>query len=146
MNFAQQNETPKPPIVPVLEHYGFTGLDAEPHGFKKCVCAFHNERHASASYRTDDGGAFNCFACGVSGDAYAIIMGQEGCTFPEAVKMAQEITGVELGEGEAIASAPKPVRVSGAALLSGDVQPSRSTTGRKPKTVKRRKKRGRFQL
>lgn len=107
---------PRLPIAPILEHYGFEGVNPEEHGWEKICCAFHGETHASATYTTQDGGAFKCFACDMAGDAYALIMRQEGVGFPEAKAMAEEITGQA---GEQTEPAPKPVRVSPQALLDG---------------------------
>jgi DNA primase len=118
---------PRLPIAPILEHYGFEGVNPEEHGWFKICCAFHGESHASATYTTQDGGAFKCFACDMAGDAYSLIMRQEGVTFPEAKTMAEEITGTT---GETPTDAPQPVRVSPLALLDGEtpVRPARRRT------------------
>lgn len=80
------------PIGPVLEHYG-ARKPRDGRGWTKIVCPFHDDTTASASVSTELN-AFNCFACGVKGDTYSIIMIQEGATFSEAVKIAEGITGL----------------------------------------------------
>lgn len=63
-----------------------------------CNCPFHGDETPSAavSYQR---GAFNCLACGVSGDVYSIIQRKEGVNFGEAIGIAEgiaEASGNEL--------------------------------------------------
>lgn len=85
--------TDKPPIWPVLEHYG---LDAnEPAaGRVKVLCCFHDESRPSASVDVDKQ-RFTCFACDMAGDAYAIVMEKEGLDFTGAAKFLEENFGIE---------------------------------------------------
>lgn len=89
----------KPSISRVLEHYG-----ARAHargGWQKLKCPFHDDRHASAGFN-EDKGYFKCFTCDVAGDAYDIIMKQEGVGFVDAKRRAEEITGASSGSLSAV--------------------------------------------
>ncbi|TDB90928.1 hypothetical protein E1264_03730 [Actinomadura sp. KC216] len=78
-------------IVPILEHYGFDVPDPEPgEAWTKVLCEFHGESNASASYNQY---AFHCFACGVKGDAIAIIMGREEVDFAGAKQFYEGVVG-----------------------------------------------------
>jgi len=79
------------PIGPVIVHYG-GDKPRDRKSWQKILCPFHNDSTASATINTELN-AFNCFACGVKGDTYSIIMQQEGVEFREAVKIAEGITG-----------------------------------------------------
>jgi len=84
----------KPSISRVLEYYG---ARCNPrNGWQKLKCPFHNDKHASAGFN-EDKGYFKCFTCEVSGDAYDIIMKQEGVGFVDAKRRAEEITGTSSG-------------------------------------------------
>ncbi|WP_457062742.1 CHC2 zinc finger domain-containing protein [Mycobacteroides abscessus] len=63
----------------------------------RCSCPFHGDETPSAAvnYRVN---AYNCMACGVKGDAVALIKKQEGVTHREAVTIAQTL--LEGGDGE----------------------------------------------
>lgn len=87
----------KPPIIPVLEHFGFDGL-VDYGGWRPVRCVFHGDRRASASYNPDEG-LFRCHVCDIGGDAFAVIMHQEGTGFIEAKRRVTEITGLETDAG-----------------------------------------------
>ena len=89
----------KPSISKVLEHYGARCNTRG--GWQKLKCPFHNDRHASAGFN-EDKGYFKCFTCDVSGDAYDIIMKQEGVGFVDAKRRAEEITGTSSGSLPAV--------------------------------------------
>ncbi len=80
--------TTKPSIVKVLKHYGADRVP-EGRGWRAMRCPFHDDTNASAS--VNNGEAFHCHACGVSGDALKIIMEQESCDFPTALKLAEDM-------------------------------------------------------
>lgn len=82
------------PIVDVLRHYGFENVP-QSGGWKPVKCAFHGDRHASASVNPDLGG-FRCHTCDISGDAIKIVMEMEQVGFLEAVDKIHEITGDEV--------------------------------------------------
>lgn len=79
------------PIGPVLEHYGAKQVKPN-RSWHKMLCPFHPDSTASATVDTTLN-AFVCFACGIKGDTYGIIMKQEGVKFVEAIKIAEGITG-----------------------------------------------------
>lgn len=78
---------PRPSMVKVLKHYGADRVP-EARGWTPMRCPFHEDKNASASVNAE---AFHCHACGISGDAFKIIMEQEGLSFKDAVTRAQEI-------------------------------------------------------
>lgn len=89
--------TEKPDILEVLRFYG-----AElPHyirgNWTPMKCCFHDDSVASAQVRADEGGKFNCFVCGISGDGLDIIMDREGVGFAVARSLAEERHGTIRG-------------------------------------------------
>ena len=78
-------------IGPVLTHYGAT-LPNSTGRWASIKCPFHGDSRASAAVHLE-GNAFACYACGIKGDTYAIIMQHEGVKFREALKLAEEWTG-----------------------------------------------------
>ncbi|HQU83696.1 MAG TPA: DNA primase [Pyrinomonadaceae bacterium] len=60
-------------------------------------CPFHGEKTASFSVNPVKG-FFKCFGCGKGGNVYSFLMELEGLNFPEAIKRAAEISGVQLPE------------------------------------------------
>ena len=84
----------KPPIAPVLEHYGAHFVPNR-RGWASMKCPFHDDRTASAAVNTnEDVQAFTCFACQAKGDAYGLVMWKEGCDFQTARRTVEEITGI----------------------------------------------------
>lgn len=81
----------KHPIGPVLTHYGAT-LPHSTGRWTSIKCPFHGDSRASAAVHLD-GNVFACYACGIKGDTYAIIMQHEGVGFREALDRAEDITG-----------------------------------------------------
>lgn len=78
-------------ITPILRHYG--AVDPPESGqWQPIRCCFHDDNHASARINPDDG-AFACLACGMKGDALALIMRKERCEFVVALRKYEEITG-----------------------------------------------------
>lgn len=88
--------TDKPSIKLVLESYGFESIPTGDRWYK-VKCAFHGERNASASVQPSEN-RFRCFACGISGDSFDIIQEQEGVSFLEARKLAEQRYGFRYEE------------------------------------------------
>jgi len=83
---------PSFPIGPILEYYGFDEVE-DGRGWRTIRCAFHGEKDASASVRTDDEQVFVCHACGVKGNSAQLIMQRESLGYWDAVRRAEEIAG-----------------------------------------------------
>lgn len=81
----------KPPIGLVLESYYGVRVPTGAHGRAKLQCPHpgHEDRRASASVDHNKN-MWRCFACGEGGDSWAVIMSEEGVTFPEAKRIAAE--------------------------------------------------------
>jgi len=62
-------------------------------------CPFHAEKTPSFNVHPARG-IFHCFGCGVGGDAFAFLMQRDGLSFPEALRLLAERTGVRLEEHE----------------------------------------------
>jgi DNA primase len=60
-------------------------------------CPFHGEKTASFSV-TQTKGFYKCFGCGKSGTAFNFIMETQGVSFPEAIKIVADKSGVMLPE------------------------------------------------
>ena len=61
------------------------------------LCPFHSERTPSFSVSPDKQ-IFHCFGCGKGGGAITFLMEIENLTFPEAVRLLAEKTGMEVPE------------------------------------------------
>lgn len=81
----------KQEISRVLEHFGAEDVP-DSGGWRGIKCPFHDDRHASARISPDDG-AFACLACGIKGDALALIMKVEKVEFVRALERYEEIVG-----------------------------------------------------
>lgn len=81
-------------IGEILVYYGGT-LPYRRGGWTQMKCPFHGDSHASASVNLDEN-AFACFACGMKGDTYKIIMEHTGVDFVEAIRIAEDITGASI--------------------------------------------------
>lgn len=81
----------KPPIGDVIRHY-YPDAVVPDHGYGwlKICCPFHGERNPSATVNHEFA-YFKCHACDASGDSWAIIMREEGCDFPSAVRFAEDV-------------------------------------------------------
>jgi DNA primase len=71
----------------------------------KGLCPFHKEKTPSFHVNPSRG-FFHCFGCGKGGDVFRFLQEIEGLTFPEALKMLAEETGVTLPSRSAL-SAPR---------------------------------------
>ena len=65
----------------------------------KGLCPFHNEKTPSFSV-SQAKGRFHCFGCGENGDAISFVQKFENTSFPEALKILAERTGVRIVEDE----------------------------------------------
>src|SRR5664279_3001169 len=61
----------------------------------KGLCPFHKEKTPSFHVNPQRG-FFHCFGCGKGGDVFKFLQEIESLTFPEALKMLAEETGVTL--------------------------------------------------
>lgn len=59
------------------------------------LCPFHNEKSPSFSVSRDKQ-MYYCFGCGAGGNVFTFLMNYENHTFPEALKILAERSGVEL--------------------------------------------------
>lgn len=76
----------KPDLIELLDSWG---MDV-PHnrsGWASVRCGFHEDRTKSASVHAD-AGHYYCFACGVRGDAWDLIMHRDGVSLREAMRRA----------------------------------------------------------
>ena len=81
------------PIVRVIKRY-YPDWEEPEDNYREWVptrCPFHGESTPSAAISYDLQG-FNCFACDVRGDVISIIRHEEGVSFAEAVRVAEEIS------------------------------------------------------
>lgn len=67
-------------------------------------CPFHSERTPSFNVN-EEKQIFRCFGCGVGGDIFKFVMQMEQLSFPEAVKLVAERSGIKLPEPAARAPA-----------------------------------------
>ncbi len=58
-------------------------------------CPFHSEKTPSF-YVHQGKGLFKCFGCGVSGDIFSFIIQIEGCSYPEAVRIVADKSGIAI--------------------------------------------------
>lgn len=92
----------RPDIEAVLLRAGADTVPAG-HGWRSMRCPFHEDSNASAAVNIDEG-AFTCHACGVHGDAWALIMAADGCDFLAAVAIGKALPA---SAGAARGTAPK---------------------------------------
>jgi DNA primase len=62
------------------------------------LCPFHGEKTASFSVHTRQ--FFHCFGCGVGGDVFAFVQKFENVSFPEAVRIVAQKSGIPLPKRE----------------------------------------------
>lgn len=88
-------------IEAVMARNGFTLRKAGARWVAQCP--FHDDRQPSFSIND---GLYHCFACREGGDHIRLIQELEGLEFPDAVRAAAEIVGVEVKEADG-ASQPR---------------------------------------
>lgn len=77
---------------------GYVSLKHKGNSYTAC-CPFHHEKTPSFHVSRDKQ-MYHCFGCGVGGNVYTFIMEYENFSFPEAVQMLAERSGIELPEQE----------------------------------------------
>lgn len=80
------------PIVDVIGEH--VALKKSGKNFKAC-CPFHNEKTPSFMVAADKD-IFKCFGCGKGGNVFSFIMEYNGVSFPEAVELLANRTGIPL--------------------------------------------------
>ncbi|MDD6402160.1 MAG: DNA primase [Lachnospiraceae bacterium] len=83
-------------IVDVIGEY--VSLKHKGNSFSAC-CPFHHEKTPSFHISREKQ-MYHCFGCGVGGNVYTFIMEYENMSFPEAVKLLADRSGVKLPEQE----------------------------------------------
>ncbi len=63
----------------------------------KGLCPFHKEKSPSFIVSPDKG-IYHCFGCGVGGDIFSFLMGMEGISFIEALKMTAKDVGINIDD------------------------------------------------
>ncbi len=74
------------------------------------VCPFHDDHSPSMSVSKDKQ-IYKCFSCGATGNVFNFIMDYENVSFPEALKILSDITGISIN-GINIKSSHKDVNKS----------------------------------
>ena len=77
---------------------GYVSLKHKGNTFSAC-CPFHHEKTPSFHVSRDKQ-MYHCFGCGVGGNVYTFIMEYENYSFPEAVKLLADRSGISLPEQE----------------------------------------------
>ena len=77
---------------------GYVSLKHKGNTFSAC-CPFHHEKTPSFHVSRDKQ-MYHCFGCGVGGNVYTFIMEYENFSFPEAVKLLADRSGITLPEKE----------------------------------------------
>lgn len=108
--------TDAPPIAEVLKHYGADLTHVPEVGWHDMRCPFsdghaNGDRTKSARVNLAEG-AFACMACGVKGDAWALIKDREGLDFRGALDFARDRLGVDHGGSRGRARDSEPWRPS----------------------------------
>ena len=94
-------------MAAVLDHYQVQY--GHKHGFQKVRCPVHNDGTPSMTVDVQSG-AFKCHACDAhGGDSLQMIRLIEQCSFPEALKIYEQITGVAVKTGSSQPQAAKRV-------------------------------------
>jgi DNA primase len=78
-------------IAPLLDKYEIQ-YNPERGGNQQVRCAFHEDGTASASVNLDEG-LYNCFTCGIGGDAIELIKIVEGASFGDAKRIVEDLAG-----------------------------------------------------
>lgn len=77
---------------------GYVSLKKKGNTFSAC-CPFHHEKTPSF-HVSKDKQMYHCFGCGVGGNVFTFIMEYESYSFPEAVKLLADRSGIALPERE----------------------------------------------
>lgn len=77
---------------------GYVSLKHKGNSYTAC-CPFHHEKTPSFHVSREKQ-MYHCFGCGVGGNVYTFIMEYENYSFPEAVKLLADRSGIALPEQE----------------------------------------------
>lgn len=77
---------------------GYVSLKHRGNSYSAC-CPFHHEKTPSFHVNRDKQ-MYHCFGCGVGGNVFTFVMEYENYSFPEAVKLLAERSGIALPEQE----------------------------------------------
>ncbi|MGN0435208.1 MAG: DNA primase [Wujia sp.] len=77
---------------------GYISLKKKGNSYSAC-CPFHHEKTPSF-HVSKEKQMYHCFGCGVGGNVYTFIMEYENFSFPEAVKLLADRSGISLPENE----------------------------------------------
>lgn len=77
---------------------GYISLKKKGSTYSAC-CPFHHEKTPSF-HVSKEKQMYHCFGCGVGGNVYTFIMEYENFSFPEAVKLLADRSGINLPENE----------------------------------------------
>lgn len=70
-------------------------------------CPFHDDH--DPSFEVDpQRGTWRCWPCNLGGDAPALVMKRNGLTFPEAVRLVAELSGIVTPSGQSASLPPRP--------------------------------------
>lgn len=75
---------------------GYVSLKKRGNSYMAC-CPFHHEKTPSFHVSRDKQ-MYHCFGCGVGGNVYTFVMEYENYSFPEAIKLLADRSGVSLPE------------------------------------------------
>jgi DNA primase len=64
------------------------------------VCPFHDDNNPSMSVSPEKQ-IYTCFSCGATGNVFNFVMDYENVTFPEALKIIADKSGIEINIGQA---------------------------------------------
>ena len=92
------------PIEGVAERLG---LSVSRH---KCLCPFHNDHHASLSFKVSKN-TYRCFVCGASGGPIDLVMHYLNLGFLEACKWLADVAGVVMTIRPPLTSFPSKARL-----------------------------------
>ncbi len=88
------------------------------------LCPFHDDHHPS--FQVDpDRRKWRCWSCGIGGDAAELEMKLQGVAFPEAARIAAELSGIVTPSGTTTRPAPRP-RPPASAAAGMPAKPART--------------------
>jgi DNA primase len=85
-------------------------------------CPFHHDHDPSFQVDTRRG-TWKCWPCDLGGDAPALVMQLNGVTFPEAVRIVAELSGIVAAERRPASPRPRPPRPAPALAASKPASP-----------------------
>ena len=85
----------------LLEHYKLEKVE-DAGEWVKALCPYHGDSNPSFTMRKSDT-FFHCWSCPAKGDAIALVMHLEKCTFPEATSKLASISGYSVDDDSRMA-------------------------------------------